>query len=280
MVAVSGRRLVRAELLSLLAALWLSPVPAVAQDTLSGPLAQVHALVAAGRTDEAIRAAERYTSDHPRDPRGFLALGDAWMKQMPAGRFRAARAYEEAQRLAPNDPEPPYRYAQAGLWLGGDDGEDMAKRGLERTLALSPTYRDAWDEWLTLFRNGGSRRHMADLLAPFASDHVIRGRIALLDIEEERYAEADAQLDTALATDSTEVGWLALRAQSAFEAGDTLGGWTFYRRALAHADRDSTDALWHQVVGIARSSEVREWSAGVPPARKRAWLEAFWARRN
>jgi tetratricopeptide (TPR) repeat protein len=261
-----------------LAALSLGARAGLAQDTL--PLLRARAAIEAGRLEDAIHIAQRYTGDHPRDARGFLVLGDAYFKRMPVGRFQALRAYQQAERLAPDDPRPPYAYAQVGLWLGGDDGEAEAKKGLERALELDPRYRDAWDEWLTLFRNSGLRRRMRERLAPFADDPVIRARIALLDIEDEDYAEADSLLDVALAADSTDVAWLALRAQSAFEAGDTLGGWGFYRRALAHADRDSTDALWHQVVGIARPSEIRAWAAGVPPAEKRGWLQGFWARRN
>jgi tetratricopeptide (TPR) repeat protein len=263
----------------LAAALCLSPLAAAAQDSLPAQLREARTLIAAGKIDDAIQIAERYTRDHSRDAQGFVVLGDAWMKQ-PVGRYRAARAYEEAQRLAPNSPEPPFHYAQAGLWLGFDDGESMAQRGLERTLELDPLYPNAWDQWLTLFRNGTSRRRMAERLAPHAADPVIRSRLALLAIESERYDDANRWLDSALATDSTNTAWLALRAQSAFEAGDTLGGWSWYHRALAHADRDSTDALWHQAVGIARSWEVRAWAAGIPRAQKRAWLEAFWARRN
>jgi tetratricopeptide (TPR) repeat protein len=262
----------------LVAALCLSPLAAAAQDTLPAQLRQARTSIAAGRIDDAINLAERYTRDHSRDAQGFVVLGDAWMKQ-PVGRFRAARAYEEAQRLAPNSPEPPFRYAQAGLFLGFDDGESMAQRGLERTLELDPLYPGAWDEWLTLFRNGGSRRRMADRLAAHAGNPIIRSRLALLAIEDERYDDANRLLDSALAADSTNTAWLALRAQSAFEAGDTLGGWSWYRRALAHADQDSTGALWHQAIGIARSGEVRAW-AGVRAPQRRAWLESFWARRN
>ncbi len=264
----------------ILAACCCIPLPAAAQDSLPDPLGQAPALLAAGRIDDAIHLAERYTRDHPRDARGFLVLGDAWFKQMPFGRFQAARAYQEAERIAPNSPEPPYRYAQVGLYLGGDDGEAMAQRGLERTMALDPLYGDAWNEWLTLFRNAGSRRRLAETLAPFGANPVVRSRLALLAIEDERYDDAKALLDSALAVDSTNAAWLALRAQSAFEAGDTLGGWSFYHRALVHADQDSTDALWRQAIGIARPWEVRAWSAGIRPTEKRAWLEAFWARRN
>jgi len=263
-----------------IAALALAAGEARAQDSLPVELRQARDLIAAGKIEDAIHVAEAYTFRHPRDERGFLALGDAWFKHMPIGRFKAALAYEEAERLAPQDPEPPYRYAQVGLWLLGDDGERMAAEGLERVLTLDPLYRDAWEDWLTAFRNAGSRRHMEALLEPHRSNPVIRSRLALLAVEDERYEEADQLLDSALVTDSSNTAWLALRAQSAFEAGDTASGWLFYSRALAHADLDSTDALWRQVIGIARPYEVKLWEAGVPPARRRAWLASFWARRN
>lgn len=266
--------------ISLVAVACLAAGRAAAQDTIPTQLRQVRALLADSQVAQAIHVAEQYTGAHPRDEHGFLALGDAWFQHMPMGRFQAARAYQEAERLAPRDPEAAYQYAQVGLWLGGDDGEAMAKRGLERALALDPLYHDAWDEWLTLFRNAGSRRHMADLLSPYRANPVIRSRLALLAIEAERYAEANQLLDSALVADPTNTAWLALRAQSAFEAGDTASGWAYYTRALAHADRDSTDALWRQVIGIARPYEVKLWEAGVPPDQKEGWLESFWARRN
>ncbi len=267
-------------LLPALVALTLGAARLTAQDTVPAPLAQARAALSAGRLDEAINLASHYTSDRPRDERGYLILGDAWFKEMPVGRFRALEAYRQAQRWAPRDPEAAYRYALVGLWLGGDDGESVAKQGLDRVLHLDPTYRDAWDMWLTLFRNAGDRRRALEWLAPYATNPIIRSRMALLAIEDERYDDADRLLDSALAADSTNTAWLALRAQSAFEAGDTVSGWEFYRRALAHADRDSTDALWNQVIGIAWSWEVRDWAAGVAPERKREWLESFWARRN
>ena len=62
-------------------------------------------------------------------------------------------------------------------------------------------------------------------------------------IEEAVYGEADRLLDAVLATDPANVAWLALRAQSALEAGDTVTGLVYYRRALAAASNDSTDAI-------------------------------------
>jgi hypothetical protein len=107
----------------------------------------------------------------------------------------------------------------------------------------------------------------------------VRAQIAQLLIEDERYEDADRQLASALLTDSTHVAWLALRAQGAFEAGDTIVGARYYRRALANAELDSTDALWKQVIGIASPEEIRAWE-GVLPADRGPWLERFWARRN
>ena len=192
-----------------------------AQDTLPVPLRQARALIADSQIEDAIHLAERYTGEHPRDERGLLVQGDAWFAHMPFGRFQAEQAYRDAMRVAPDDPVPPFKVAQVGLWLGGDDGERMAQEGLEKVLALDPLYRDAWDDWLTLFRSLGGRRRMAKRLAPFGANPVVRSRLALLNIEDERYPAADSLLDAALATDSTNTAWLALRAQSAFEAGDT-----------------------------------------------------------
>lgn len=250
-----------------------------AQDSIPDSLRQARVLTAAGQVEEAIQLADRYTRAHPGDEQGFLALGDAYFKRMPIGRFQAAEAYQRAERLAPQDPVPAFRYAEVGLWLGGDDGEGMARQGLEKVLALDPQYPDAWDDWLTLFRNTSSRSQMRRRLAPYADDPVVRARLALLAIEDERYREANGLLDSALAADSTCVSWLALRAQSAFEDRDTATGWVMYRRALAHADQDTTDALWHQIIGIARPWEIRGWGA-VKPEQKGAWIESFWARRN
>jgi len=250
------------------------------QDSVPRQLVAAHAALDSGRVEEAITLAERYTSSHDRDPRGFLLLGDAYAARMPAGRFRALEAYRRAKQLAPRDPEPPYRLAQMGLRLGGDDGERIAREGLERVMELDPLYKDAWDDWLTLYHSAGGRRQMIKRLTSRQDDLVVRGRMALLMIEEEAYGEADHLLDALLAIDSTNVTWLAWRAQSAFEARDTLAGLVYYRRALDSASNDSTDALWRQVVGIATPGEIRAWQTGVPLERKGPWLESFWARRN
>jgi len=239
----------------------------------------IGAAVQTDSIEQAIKLAERRTQQAPRDPRGFVALGDAYAVRMPAGRFRAIEAYREAVRLAPRDPMPSYRIARMGLWLGGDDGERIAREGLERVITLDPFYEDAWELWLTVYRNAGTRRKMVDRLAPHREVPLIKARMGQLLLEEEDYAHANLLLDSALATDSVRTEWLALRAQSAFEAGDVAGGNDYYRRALGRAGADSTDFLWHQAIGIATPAELRAWP-GVPPERRGAWLASFWARRN
>ena len=250
------------------------------QDTVPPELQVAAAALESGRVEDAIKLAEGYALRHGRDPRGFLIRGDAYAARMPTGRFRALESYRQAKQLLPHDPEPPYRIAHMGLWLGGDDGERIAREGLEQVIELDPLYRDAWDQWLTLYRNAGGRRKMIERLQANAEHPIIQARIAQLLIEEERYADADQLLDVALTQDSTHPGWNALRAESALEAGDTLAGIGFYRRALRYAVRDSADVLWRQVIGIATPSEIRVWWAGVPPDAKGGWLESFWARRN
>jgi tetratricopeptide (TPR) repeat protein len=233
-----------------------------------------------GDLDAAIRLAERYAQRYPKDPAAPLFLGDAYMRRMPTGRFRAMEYYRAAQRLEPTSPVPPYRLAVAGFYIGGADGERIARDGLERVLELDPMYPGAWEKWRLLYRSPSDRRKVIGLIRPHAVTPQVAERLALLYIEDEQYPAADSVLDGLLAQDAGNASWLAWRAQSALEAGDTTGGMAFYQRALAQAERDSGEVLWQQVIGIASPEEFLAWEAGVPPRERGAWLTAFWARRN
>ncbi len=233
-----------------------------------------------GHINRAVDLAERYTYHHPRDAAGFLLLGNAYAARMPAGRFQALAAYQEARRLLPTNAEPPYRMARMGIILGGDDGERIASEGLRRVLEIDPLYRDAWDLWLTLYRDAGDRRQILARLSKFSSDPVIRLRIAQLQIENGDYAAASGMLDSALAADSGSGTLLALRAQAALESGDTTGGMLLYAHALDRAASDSLNVLWQQVIGIASPDEVRAWAAGIPREQRAGWLRSFWATRD
>lgn len=234
----------------------------------------------AGSVDAAIDLAQHYTWNHPKDPEGFLLLGDAWAAKKPMGGLQALQNYRLARDLEPKDPDPPYRMAQLALRLGGADGERILQESLERVMAIDPLYKNAWQMWLLAYRNTDRREAMIKILWPFVSNPVVKGRLAQLKIENESYGTADSLLAGAIAADSTDPQWLALRAQSSLERGDTILGFGTYERALAHADRDTADVLWHQIVGIATPAEFVAWTKGVPPAEKGDWIESFWARRN
>jgi tetratricopeptide (TPR) repeat protein len=233
-----------------------------------------------GMVDSAVRAGRRFVRTHPREPEGFLLLGDAYMRRFPSGRFRAMEFYRTAQRLGPESPEPPYRLAVAGLYIGGADGERIAREGLLRVLALDPLYPTAWEKWHLLYRGAAEREHVIRLFEAHESSPVLDRRRAQLLIETERYAEADSLLDRLVARDADNGTWLALRAQGQLEAGATTNGLVLYGRALDRAHRDPDAVLWSQVIGIATPDEFAEWERGVPDSLQGTWLSAFWARRN
>src|SRR6185437_11284798 len=233
----------------------------------------------AGSVDVAIDLAQHYTWNHPKDPEGFLILGDAWAAKKPMGGLQALQNYRLARDLEPKDPDPPYRMAQLALRLGGD-GERILQESLERVMAVDPLYKNAWQMWLLAYRNTDRREAMIKILWPFVSNPIVKGRLAQLEIENEAYGTADSLLAGAIHADTTDPEWLALRAQSSLEQGDTILGFGTYERALAHADRDTADVLWHQIVGIATPAELIAWSKGIPPNEKGSWIESFWARRN
>src|SRR5262245_49439070 len=91
----------------------------VGTDTL---LARAESLLAAGALPQARRIAERLERARPADPRVLVLLGRVHLAWPVIGRFTAESLFTRAARLAPQDPEPQYWGARAGLALGGDDG--------------------------------------------------------------------------------------------------------------------------------------------------------------
>ena len=251
------------------------PLGAQARDRL--PVAAVESLLATGAYERARAVASRLTRDLPNDPRGFDVLGAALLTGPSPRLFEAIRAFREAARLSPRDTVAWGGMADAALRLGGADGERIARDALERLLALTPTRSQAWDDWLRLYRSSRDRARMRRLLDPSASDPRVAIRIAQLLIEEERYPSADSVLDRVLSPDPAHAAALALRAQSAFEAGDDSSGHRLYEQALRSARADPR-MLWRQVVGIATPQELRAWTSG--PADPEQFLRALWARRQ
>ena len=234
-------------------------------------------LLAAGAYEPAREAARRLTRVHPSDPQGFHLLGRALAGGPSPRLLEAVRAFREAARLAPRDTIAWRGTADAALRLGGADGERLARDALERLLALDPARPWAWEQYLGSYRSSGDRVRMRRLLQPQADNPRVAVRIAALLIEDEHYGPANATLDRVLTSEPENATALALRAQSAFEAGEDSAGFAFYERALKVADRDP-GPLWQQAVGIATPEELRAWAGG--PHDPEQFLRAFWARRQ
>ncbi len=268
----------------LLAATALTSIPSRAL-TQEDPkrLAVAESALAHRDYDRAVDLARSYTHDHWNDWRGWMVQGAATLARGGAAndyRVAAIIAYRHATQLAPERLEAWDGYGSAGLELAGADGEIILHEAYEKILAADPFWPDAWERWLMPWRDHAIRERMRRILARHDTIPEIRARIAQLFIEYERYADANLILDPLVALDSTNPRWLALRAQSAFEDGDTMTGVAYYARAITHADRDGSQTLWQQAVGIATPNEIRQWEAGIPPAQRPGWLRSFWARRD
>jgi tetratricopeptide (TPR) repeat protein len=194
------------------------------------------------------------------------------------GRFRAESLLSRAARLRPDDPEPHYWLGQVGFALRGDDGEWIARRGLDRVLELDPDHRDAWTLWLQLYRDNDDRRRATAALArrtgQYRSD--LRRALLLVELHDEHAA---ALLRSLVRERPDDVEPRALLAQALFQAGSDADGATAYDAALRLASSDTAGILWRQVRGIASPVERAAWSV-TPPAERAAFFRLFWARRR
>ena len=209
----------------------------------------------------------------------LTVLGRIYLDWPVFGRLRADSLLTRAGELDPDNPEPFYWLGRVGLKLGGDDGEQIARRGLTRVLALKPDYRDAWQLWLRLYRGDGERRSALAALDRHTGDHLTDRRRALLLVELRRYDEAVELLRSLAASHPDDPATAALLARALFEAGRDAEGALAYDTALRMAAADTTEELWKQVRSIASDGERTRWAA-TPPDGRGAFLRLFWARRN
>jgi hypothetical protein len=263
---------------------WAGFTPARAQaQGRPAALAAAESALARRALDRAVELASSYANRHPDDPRGWMVLGKARLARSSGSaehRLQAIWAFRKVLAAEPANLEAWDLTGRAAMLLGGLDGESIARDAFEHLVALASEDPDAWANWLTLYRGRGERGRMRRILERQDSVPEARARVARLLIEEERYDSANAVLDRLLRDDPFQPGYLALRAQSAFEAGDSATGDATYARALRAADRDDRGVLWSQLIGIASPAEIRAWEAGVPPALRAGFLTSFWARRN
>lgn len=260
-----------------------APARACGQVRSAELLAAAESALAGGNPARALQIAAAFTNRVRDDPRGWIVLGKARAARGGGSaehRLQAIWAFRRATELDPGSREAWERMGRMALVLGGADGERIAADAFQRLMVLDPLHPGAWESWLLLYRGRGQRERMRRVLARHDSIAEVRARIARLLIEDERYDSANVVLDALLGTDPSQPAWLALRSQSAYEAGDTLVGNRFYDLALRSAGRDDAGMLWSQVIGIASPAEIRAWEAGIPADRREGFLRGLWARRD
>lgn len=249
---------------------------ALQQDT---SYARVASLLAAHDLAAARRGAERLVARTPDDPRAHLLLGRVWLAWPVVGRYDALGEFRRAARLAPGDPEPLYEQVRVGLYLKSDEGEAIAREAILGILSLTPQYRDCWSLFERMYHDEGIWRRADEALSRHADDPVALQRRAEIALALDRVQQADSLAALVPAPGAAFVPALLVRAAAAFDAGQDSSGYAWYDSAVAHADVDSTGALWAQIWMIASPAEVAR-EATTPPGERRAFFTWFWRRRD
>ena len=205
----------------------------------------------------------------------LLAVGRAQFARPVIGRYAALEAFRTAARLVPADPEPLYWQMKVGFYLGSDEGDVLAREAMLKILALTPDYEDVWDRFETVYHNPKIWRRADQALARHPNDAVALERRAELAIALEEPLRADSLLVNV----PPSVRVYLARAEANFDAGRDSTGYAWYDSAMAHADGDSTGAMWDAVWMIATPEEIRRQDATEPGERRR-FFERFWATRD
>lgn len=242
-------------------------------------LARAESLLGAGRLQPALELAEQAARARRDDPATLTLLGRIWLAWPVFGRWQAESLLSRAGTLDPSNPEPFYYLGLVGLKLGGDDGEQIARRGLVHVLRLNPEYRDAWALWCTLYRGETERLEGVEALARHTGDPNADFWRAGLLVELGRFAVAEPLLDAHARTHPADPAPRAWLARSLFEQGRDSEAGPVYDAALSRAAADSGEVLWRQVRSIATPAE-RAAYAGTGPEGRQTFFRLFWARRN
>jgi hypothetical protein len=246
---------------------------------LQDPAADPDSLLAARRLPDARRAAERLITQRPDDAHAHLALGRVWQAWPTVGRYQALAEFRTAERLAPDDTAPLWGQVEVGYRLGSDEGEAIAREALLRLLELRPGDRDAWGRFLELYHDDAIWRRADRALALHPDDRAAAERRALIGVALGEPERADSLAAHVLGGRGPDVvGWL-LRAEASFQLGRDSSGYSWYDSALAHADLDSTGALWDNVRLIATPDEGARFAA-TGPGDARQFFLWFWGKRD
>lgn len=241
--------------------------------------ARAESLLTARALPQARAVAERLVARFPRDPRYHTLLGRIWLAWPIVGRYDALAQFRDAARLAPGDPEPLYWQLEVGFYLGSDEGEIMAREALLGIFALDPDYRDAWERFQQVFRNDAIARRADRALARHSDHPAALAHRAELAIALREPRRADSLATVLLEQGGPPVPGFLLRSEAAFLDGRDAAGEVWYDSALAHAHRDSTEALWAGAWMIASGAEADRYAA-TPPSGRSQFFRAFWASRD
>ncbi len=236
-------------------------------------------LLAARRLPEARRAAERLVSQQPRDAHAHLALGWVWHAWPTAGRYRALDEFRTAEQLAPGEPAPLWGQVEVGYRLGSDEGEGIARGALLRLLELRAGDRAAWARFLELYHDDAIWRRADGVLAIHPDDLAALERRALIAVALEAPERADSLAAQVLARGGPHVPAWLVRAEASFQLGRDSAGYAWYDSALAHADLDSSGAVWANARLIATPDEAARFAATGPDDARRFFLW-FWGKRD
>ena len=240
---------------------------------------KVESLLAAHDLPAARAAAEHLVAAHPQDARAHLLLGQVWYAWPVIGRYTALAEFRTAARLAPEDPAPLYWQVRVGQYLGSDEGEVIIREAILRVFALTPDYEDCWALFQGLYHSSDIWRRADRALARHPDDPLALERRARIAVALELPERAESLAVRAMDRRGPTVSLFLLRAEAAFDASRDSAGYAWYDSAVAHADADSTGALWDQVWMIASPAEVARQDSTVPGQRK-DFFEWFWARRD
>jgi len=236
-------------------------------------------LLAARRLPEARRVAEHWITQRPDDPHAHLALGRVWQAWPTVGRYQALAEFRTAERLAPDDTAPLWGQVEVGYRLGSDEGEAIARAALVRLLELRPGDRAAWGRFLDLYHDDAVWRRADRALALHPDDPAAALRRGVIAAALEEPERADSLAARVLARRGPDVSAWLLRAAASFQIGRDSTGYAWYDSALAHADIDSSGALWDNVRLIATPDEAARFAA-VGPGDARRFFLWFWGKRD
>lgn len=241
--------------------------------------ARAESLLASGDLRGARAVAERLVAASPNDPRSHLLLGRVWYAWPVIGRYSALAEFRLAARLAPADPEPLYWQVRVGQYLKSDEGEGIVRRAILRIFEIQPDYEDCWLLFEGLYHNEDIWRRADRALARHPESLVALEHRAQIAIALDELDRVDALTAKILARRAPYVRVYLLRAEAAFVAGRDNDGYAWYDSALAHANLDSTGALWEGVWMIASPAELQRAEA-TPPGERQRYFAWFWAKRD